>query len=106
MALNGAEFLDFVKNQMFINPNVFDERVLQIRSSKTPAFIAIQFGGGLADNVSNLVKNDTELPTNGGDLTALICSALEFDEHGYPTSSPAEIELDDDHDHASATSLT
>ena len=46
MALNGAEFVDFVKNQMFINPSVFDERVLQTRSSKTPAFIAIQFGGG------------------------------------------------------------
>ena len=32
--------------------------------------------------------------------------ALELDEHGYPTSSPAEIELDGDHDHVSATSLT
>jgi hypothetical protein len=53
MALNGAEFVDFVKNQMFINPGVFDERVLQTRSSKTLAFIAIQFGGGLADNVPN-----------------------------------------------------
>jgi len=44
MALNGAEFVDFAKNQMFINPSVFDERVWQMRSSKTPAFIAIQFG--------------------------------------------------------------
>ena len=44
---------DFVKNPMFINPGVFDERVLQIRSSKTPAFIAIQFRSGLADSVPN-----------------------------------------------------
>ena len=53
LALNGADFVVFVKNQMFINPSVFDKRVLQTRSSKTPAFIAIQFGGGLADNVPN-----------------------------------------------------
>ena len=56
MALNGAEFVDFTKNQMFINPKVFDERVWQMRSSKTPAFIAIQFGAGLAHNAFNLAK--------------------------------------------------
>ena len=31
-----------------MNASVFDERVLQIRSSKTHAFIAIQFGPDLA----------------------------------------------------------
>ena len=41
---------------MFINQSVFDERVLPIRSSKTLAFIAIQFGGGLGDNVSDYCK--------------------------------------------------
>ena len=47
VAQNGAELGDFVNHPMFINPCVFDERVLQTRSSKTHAFTAPQFGGGL-----------------------------------------------------------
>ena len=32
--------------------------------------------------------------------------ALELDEHGYPTSSPAEIEFDGDRIHLHAAPLT
>ena len=53
-----------------------------------------------------LEPTGAQFAENGIDLQALICSAPEFDENGYPTSSPAEIELDGDHDHVSATSLT
>ena len=32
--------------------------------------------------------------------------AQELDEHGYPTSSPAEIELEGDHIHSPAPPFT